>query len=73
MSKKKPSNPALFDTAAEYDVGTDLTLRDLFAAAALSRLPHDCWSIEEAVEAAGITADLMLAERERGAGDGESE
>lgn len=78
MSETKPENPPLFELENYSDVphgtslfGTDITLRDLFAAAALAGacVETDAGSIIDRSNCAewcyGM-ADAMLAERAKG-------
>ena len=61
----KPPNPVL---AGQWEDGTEVTLRDLFAAFALAGLGEAVWSEESAKVARYCyqQADAMLAERARG-------
>ena len=87
MPEPKPSNPMMFNTGEDFAESTAdrITLRDLFAAAALvgmvasqsngTRLDreHGILGFARASKASYFAADAMLAEREKreGADDGE--
>ena len=64
----EPRNPTLFDLNGDLTTTTEVTLRDLFAAAALGGF---CVATAPAIDAAKYAhvsyalADAMLAERER--------
>ena len=69
---RKPVNPIIIDSQPESDCPTtvvvqDITLRDLFAAAALAGLlgnsSHDNLEPDEWASDAGRMADAMLEER----------
>ena len=73
--KHRPSNPPLFNVihAKSGDCETEVTLRDLFAAAircGMEANPHKRMdlSASDAAEYVGEEADALLAEREK-AGD----
>jgi len=70
----KPSNPMILRGVAKNGNFTAVTLRDLFAAAAMAgmSLPHDYshgTHNSSAANRAYCLADAMLAEREKESGD----
>ena len=73
MSESKPRNPPLFNVihAKAGDMETELTLRDLFAAAALAGLcvGESQGSFDAYAHDAYKMADAMLAAREQGDGE----